>query len=217
LAVSNGTAATALREEWGLATNFVVAYAGNLGRVHDLEPVLALAGLLRDAPAISFLFVGDGPQRAALEAAVRQRGLSNVIFRPPQPRARLAEVLAVGDLHLVTLRSGCERYVFPSKLYGIAATGRPVLFIGPSDCEIARLVRDRSLGWTATRDEVATLAAIIRQCAREAPASAPPRAAALRFAEQHAASVAIDRWHELLLATVGSGRSTTGRATPSAP
>ncbi|MEY2880149.1 MAG: hypothetical protein RLZZ15_2529, partial [Verrucomicrobiota bacterium] len=36
-------ASAALRAEWGLAEKFVVAYSGNLGRVHDLEPVLAVA------------------------------------------------------------------------------------------------------------------------------------------------------------------------------
>src|SRR5207237_1247771 len=119
LAPASANAAAALRDEWGLREKFVVAYSGNLGRVHDLDPVLDLADALRADARIAFVFVGSGAQRAALEAAATRRGLANVHFRPPQPRARLAESLAVGDVHLVTLRPDCARYVFPSKLYGV--------------------------------------------------------------------------------------------------
>src|SRR5206468_3558862 len=111
--------------------------------------------------------IGDGAQRAELEAEAARRGLPNVSFFPTQPRAQLAETLGVGDLHLVTLRPGCERLVFPSKLYGIAAVDRPVLFIGPPDCEIARIVATNGLGIIATRDDVPETAARILQLAHD--------------------------------------------------
>jgi glycosyltransferase involved in cell wall biosynthesis len=113
------------RNEWHLVGKFAVVYSGNLGRVHDLEPVLEVAATLRDAPDIVFLFVGTGPRHGALAAQAQGRGLANVFFFPPQPRAQLGATLAAGDLHLVTLRPGCQTVVFPSKLYGIAAVARP--------------------------------------------------------------------------------------------
>lgn len=194
-------AGAALRADWGLGDKFVVAYSGNLGRVHDLEPVLAVAARLRDEPGIAFLFVGDGAQRAALQATAVRLGLANVIFRPPQPRARLAESLAVGDLHLVTLRPGCERLVFPSKLYGIAAAGRPVCFIGPRECEVARIVREHDLGHAAGREDADELAAFIRRLARDPAAAARHAAAAQRFAQIHEAAAAVTAWESLLAAT----------------
>jgi colanic acid biosynthesis glycosyl transferase WcaI len=96
---------------------------------------------------------------------VRARGLTNVVFFPPQPRARLAAVLAAGDLHLVTLRRGCETMVFPSKLYGIAAVARPVIFIGPRECELAALVRTHGLGFSFGGDETAAVAVCLRRLA----------------------------------------------------
>ncbi|OHE83485.1 MAG: hypothetical protein A3G75_04705, partial [Verrucomicrobia bacterium RIFCSPLOWO2_12_FULL_64_8] len=135
-----------LRQEWNLAGKFVVAYSGNFGRVHALEPVIEAAARLRDEPDLVFLFVGDGPRRPALEAAVRSQGLKNVRFLPFQPRTRLAENLSAGDVHLVTLRPGCERCVFPSKLYGILAVGRPVVYFGPPHCELADTVRRSGAG-----------------------------------------------------------------------
>ncbi|MCX6954317.1 MAG: glycosyltransferase family 4 protein, partial [Verrucomicrobia bacterium] len=140
LAPQPAGAGDALRRDWGLVGKFVIAYSGNLGRVHDLDPVLAVAAELRADPRIVFLFVGGGARRAALETEAARLGLTNVQFRPAQPRAQLASALALGDVHLVTLLPGRERYVFPSKLYGIAAVGRPVVFIGPRGCELGRLV-----------------------------------------------------------------------------
>lgn len=152
LTAQPASAADALRQEWGLAGKFVVLYSGNLGRVHDLEPLLDVAEHLRAHAHIVLVFVGSGAQLPGLVAAASGRGLTNIQFRPPQPRASLATSLALGDVHLVTLRPGCERSVFPSKLYGIAAVGRPVFFVGPADCELARLVREQAFGRTFTRD-----------------------------------------------------------------
>lgn len=151
----------ALRESWGLRDKFVVAYSGNMGRVHDLEPVLELAATLRDDARCVFLFIGAGAQHRQLEAIARAKSLPNVLFRPPQPRAQLAASLGVADVHLITLREQCEDLVFPSKLYGIAAVGRPMLFIGPPHCELAGLVVAAGMGRSFARDDVAGMARVL--------------------------------------------------------
>lgn len=158
-------AALAYRRMWGLEGKFVAVYSGNLGRVHDLFPVLAAAQQLQDHPEIVLLFIGGGAQREPLEQFVREHGLNNVRFEPAQPRRDLPAALATGDIHFVTLHPGCAALVFPSKLYGIAAVGRAVLFVGPANCELAHLIRDRALGYAFSRDEPAAIAAALRQLA----------------------------------------------------
>lgn len=182
LAPAPASAVAALRQEWGLAEHFVIAYSGNLGRVHDLDPVLDLAAELRPDPHFQFLFVGGGAQRRGLQAAARARQLDQVHFHPAQPRADLGRSLGAADLHLVTLRPGAESYVFPSKLYGITAVGRPVLFIGPRDCELARIIRTQGLGATFGRDEIGAMAAWLRQVASDPAAVEQMQAAGRRFA-----------------------------------
>ena len=97
-----------VRTLWGSEGKFTVVYSGNLGRVHDLEPVLDAAEALRSDPRIVIVFAGAGALRPVLEAEAKRRGLDRVHFREPQPRGRLSAALAAGDLHLVTLRPGCE-------------------------------------------------------------------------------------------------------------
>ena len=188
-----------LREAWGLRDRVAVVYSGNLGRVHILEPVLGAAAALADDPSILFLFVGDGPQRAALQAAVRVRQLPNVRFLPSQPRARLAESLSAADIHLVTLRPGCERLVFPSKVYGIAAVGRPVVYVGPVDCELGATVRAGGFGLTLPSTDVGSLAAALRGLAADRARRQAMGAAALRWSQETGGfPAARDAWHTLL-------------------
>jgi len=199
LSVQPRTAADVLRAAWQLEGKFVVAYSGNLGRVHDLGPVLDVADALRDAPEIVFVFIGGGAQRARLESQVAARGLTQVQFHPAQPRERLAAALALGDLHFVTLLSGCEQLVFPSKLYGVTAVGRPVFFIGPRGCEIARLVAERGIGRAFACDDIASIASAIRQLSMDSGQMAGLSTGAAAFGREHTGpDRAATGWEELL-------------------
>lgn len=193
------------RKALGLAGKFVVGYSGNLGRVHDLDPVLAIAERLREQTDIIFVLVGGGPQREALEAQARRRSLANVLFHSARSREDLAASLASADVHLVTLRPGCEALVFPSKLYGSAAVGRPVLFIGPPGSEIARLVRQHGMGFAGSRDDIAGLAEAICRL-RDDPRTWQACAdAAGRFAAQRNFTAAGPRWRSVIDAASGIG------------
>ena len=191
-----------LRAEWNLEGQFVVAYSGNLGRVHDLEPVIELAAALRDDPRISFLFIGGGAQRDRLQALAAARRLARVQFRPAQPRERLGETLALGDVHLVTLLPGCERLVFPSKLYGVTAAGRPVIFIGPRNCELAREIERGGFGHAFERGEIERMAAAIRALSRDAAAVDRLARASLAYAQSHLGpGRALSEWERVLGST----------------
>jgi len=192
-------AIAALRAEWGLADAFVIAYSGNLGRVHDLDSVLNVAERLRPHPQFVFLFIGGGARAAPLAAEAARRGLTNVRFRPHQPRERLGAVLGAADLHLVTLRAGCETYVFPSKLYGAAAVGRPVLFIGPAGCDAGRAVVEGGWGLAFAPSDLAALAAAVEALRADPPARARLAQAALRFAAANGGvAAAAAAWAEFL-------------------
>jgi colanic acid biosynthesis glycosyl transferase WcaI len=194
--------ASALRARWSLTGKFAVAYSGNLGRVHDFSAIIPLAEFLRADTNIAFVFIGDGAQRPALESAARARDLFNIHFHPAQPREQLADTLALGDVHLVTLRSGCERLVFPSKLYGIAAIGRPVIFVGPRDCEVARVIETNRFGhaFTSHADEIPRIAATLRSLMTDsAQCHALGEAASAFCAREGRLHHATTHWYALLM------------------
>jgi colanic acid biosynthesis glycosyl transferase WcaI len=111
-----------------------------------------------DGRPIKWLFIGGGAQFELLRGRAQDRGLKNMIFKPYQPRERLAESLSAADLHLVTLRPELEGYIVPSKFYGIAAAGRAAIFIGSSDGEIARIVKLEDVGLTVPQGDGQALA-----------------------------------------------------------
>ena len=83
----------------------MVCYAGNLGRVHDVDTVLATMTILQEraknspsdpAAKVMFVFIGGGAKRADLEREALKRGLSNFRMRPYQPEERLRETWASG-------------------------------------------------------------------------------------------------------------------------
>lgn len=192
----------ALREEWGLGERFVVGYSGNLGRAHEFDTMLAAAKELRDDKDVAFLFVGAGHRRKALEAEVRAHGLSNVLFCPLQPGERLAISLGTPDVHLVSLRPALEGLIVPSKIYGILAAGRPALFIGAPDGELARLLDEHQCGWQVDVGDGPGLARHIRTL-RDRPEvhDAMGRAARTAFEQHYDRSIAVARWHTVLMMT----------------
>ena len=74
--------------------------------------------------------------------------LSNVLFKPYQPREKLHLSLTVPDIHVISLIPELEGLIVPSKFYGIAASGKPILYIGSKEGEIPKILEDEGCGET---------------------------------------------------------------------
>ena len=131
----------------GNPDQLVLLYSGNLGLAHDLDTLTESILQLRSDDRFRFLFVGSGGRRQELADFCRQHEITSVELRPYVQRDSLSESLSAGDIGLVTQREACCGSVVPSKVYGLLAAGRPILFIGPRDATPARLVERFSCGW----------------------------------------------------------------------
>lgn len=199
----------ALRRSWGLDGRFVVGYSGNLGRAHEIETLLdAIARVEAESrdrpgsvPQVTWLFIGGGALHAALRDAVERRGLGSVQFRPYQPRERLAESLSAADVHLVSLRTELEGLIVPSKFYGIAAAGRPAIFIGDENGEVARIISRWDCGRTVSEGDGAALARTVLELATDAQhCERMGRNARTALDTELDRSLAVARWEQVLLA-----------------
>lgn len=197
------SADTAFRKEHGLEGKFVVMYSGNLGAAHDAKTMIEAARRLeKRAPHVVFVIVGDGIRRA--EAQRLAEGLGNVRFLPYQPRERLVESLASADVHLVTLREGFEGLLVPSKMYGALACGRPVFFVGPSGCEVARAIREEGIGWAGRPGDAEGLATAIEKASeiRGEHEALSSRAREV-FEARYDRPVAVAKWKRVLEQAAG--------------
>ena len=139
---------TAYRTELGIGAEPVVLYAGNVGFSQSLDLVVAAA---RALPDITFVINGEGSAKAALAVEVGE--LANVRLGTYQPMARLAEVLATGDVHVVPLRAGLGRVSVPSKTYSILAAGRPVVAAIDPGTEVPRMLAESGAGVAVAPDD----------------------------------------------------------------
>jgi colanic acid biosynthesis glycosyl transferase WcaI len=186
----------ALRRLWVIEDKFVVGYSGNLGRAHEFETVLAAAEILRNQSRIVFLMIGGGHQLSQLARSVTARNLDRIFrFVHYQKRDLLKYSLCVPDVHWMSLKPELEGLIVPSKFYGIAAAGRPVIAITAKDGEIARLIQRYACGLVIEPGRGDALAeALLRLSAdTERTAGMGQRARAMLDAE-FTRSRAFERW-----------------------
>lgn len=151
-----------LRTKWGLDGKFVIGYSGNLGRAHDSQTIIDTMITLKNERDIVFLFIGGGSHFEKVMQACKQHHITNVLFKPYQPRELLHLSLTAVDVHWLCLQPQLEGLIVPSKFYGIAAAGKPVIFLGDSDGELARIILDRNMGFVVSLGDDRTFVDKIR-------------------------------------------------------
>ena len=190
---------SALRAAFGLTEKFIVGYSGNLGRAHEFDTLLEAASLLSHDGDIVFLMIGGGAGMLALRQAVIRRGLDNFQFLPYQSRASLLDSLAAADVHWVSLLPALEGLIVPSKVYGIFASARPVIFIGDQDGEIARLIGPAQAGVTVAVGDARELARRIVEFKTDSGRrEAMGRNGHRLYLDNFTSQSALDRWTSLL-------------------
>jgi glycosyltransferase involved in cell wall biosynthesis len=147
--------------ENNLQDSFVVLFSGNFGRVNEFSTVLEAARFLRARREIVFLFVGAGAREDEIREFSRSQGLENIRLLPYQPKDRLRYSLGAGHASLVTVAEGLAGLCVPSKAYAIMAAGRPLLFVGDTQSDVARLIGENNCGAVVPSGESQLLAEII--------------------------------------------------------
>ena len=143
---------------------FVLLHAGNLGFYGAWETLVAAARKLAKE-GVGLVFVGDGAQRAHIEAAAA--GCANVRFLPFFPASKIASVLAAPDAHIVTIKRGLEGVIVPSKMYGILAAGKPIVAVAPRETDVAAIGEKRGFAIWGDPDDAEQVACVIRQISRD--------------------------------------------------
>lgn len=121
-------------------------FAGNFGRLQGLIPLLkAISKAKNESLAVDFM--GTGAMLASMQSLVLKEQLDRVNILPPFKRNQQLTVLNNCDACLVSLSSGMRGLGVPSKTYNILAAGKPIIYIGDADSEIAILIDEYNIGW----------------------------------------------------------------------
>jgi colanic acid biosynthesis glycosyl transferase WcaI len=170
------------------SSSFVLVHAGNLGFYGAWNTLVTAARNLANE-GVGLVFVGDGAQRAQIEAAAVDS--RNVRFLDFFPASKIPSVLAAADAHVITVKRGLEGVVVPSKMYGILAAGKPIVAVAPKETDAVSLGIQRGFAVAADPDRPAEVVSAVR-----ALASDPHRLKAMGLAAR-AAAPDYDRVKEL--------------------
>lgn len=121
------SASAAFRDvhRWG-SDEVVVLHAGNMGYKQGLENVVAAAELAgRSQSRVRFVLLGDGNQRASLQAT--GTGIRALEFLAPVSEEDFPAALGAADVLLVNERPGVAQMAMPSKLTSYFSSGKPIL------------------------------------------------------------------------------------------
>jgi glycosyltransferase involved in cell wall biosynthesis len=177
---------------------FVVGFVGTLKPWHGLTTLVeAFALLRREVPGARLLIVGEGPERARLEADLAGRGLSQAVdWTGGVDPSEVPALLASMDVAVAPYPRLDDFYFSPLKLYEYMAAGLPV--VASRIGQVGAAVRDGVDGLLVPSGDAAGLAARLSQLAAD-PAwrrrlGAAARAAVVR---RHSWDAVVDRLLEL--------------------
>ena len=163
------------------SSELVLLYSGNLGLGHRCQEFLAVAA---QTAGTSWIFAGGGARRREVDAFIRANPQAPVKLHGYVPLAQLRDHLCAADVHLASLDPAWQGVMVPSKLPSSFRVGRPVIFVGGEDNEIAVWIRESGGGWVVGCNDLTGLHAAV--AAARDPAERRRRGqAALAFARQH--------------------------------
>lgn len=139
--------------------SFVLLHAGNLG-FYGAWSTLLMAARKLASDGVGLVFVGDGAQRAQIEATAA--GGENIRFLDFFPAGKIPSVLAAADAHVITVKRGLEGVVVPSKMYGILAAGKPIVAVAPEETDAVSLGVRGGFAVSSDPDKPAELVSTVR-------------------------------------------------------
>ncbi len=138
----------AFKKQYGLDGKFIIMYSGNIGLYYDLENLLKVIEKFKpgtktaDGREVVFAFVGAGSVLDKLVMYKESNNMDNVVFIPYQDKEDLIYSLNAGDVHWCVNAKGIKGVSCPSKYYGLAAAGKPIIGVLEEGSEVRCLIED---------------------------------------------------------------------------
>jgi colanic acid biosynthesis glycosyl transferase WcaI len=153
----------ALLQQLEIADKFVVLYAGNMGRTHDLEIIVQAAkAMALSHPQVHFVLIGAGARKQWVVDFVQTHQLDNIHVLPFRPYKEKNISLNAGDISIVSYLPGMAGVSVPSRMYNQFAAGRPIIGIADRDSELAAVIEEESVGWVVAPKELEQLIQVIQ-------------------------------------------------------
>lgn len=160
--VAKSADVAAFRSRVSSPGRWLMVYAGNVGKMQDVDTIIRAAALLGVDSGIDFVIVGGGACLDEVKHLAKSLSVRNVSFIDRVSFAEMGAIYASADYQLVTL---LDRPVFrgtvPSKVGASLAAGVPIITTVLGD--VAAMCREGHFGWVSEPENPEALAAVCRQ------------------------------------------------------
>lgn len=172
-----------LRKTRGWEEKTIFLYSGNMGLGHRLGEFLSVAEQNGQNSQIHFAFYGGGKRRKEVEEVLDQYDGLSLELGNYVPEKQLAGHLLSADVHLASLEPSWDGCMVPSKIQGVMASGRPVIFVGSETSSIGQWILESGSGWVVSPGDLDGLRLAFQE-AQDEGERAKRGAAALSFSEK---------------------------------
>ena len=137
-----------------LKEGFNFTFAGNIGKVQNLENVIrGFALAAKSNPQIKLNIIGDGSNLEALKNIVNEEKIANVYFWGRRPLKEMPRWFEGSDVLIISL---IDEPIFsltvPAKFQAYLASGKPIYCV--MNGEVADLVTNNKIGYVAHPDNI---------------------------------------------------------------
>ena len=156
------------KKKYNLENKFIIMYSGNIGLYYDLENILKVIEKIKpgtkttNGKEVAFAFVGEGTVLEKLKEHKQEHNMDNVVFIPYQEKKDLIYSLNAADVHWCVNAKGIKGVSCPSKYYGIAAAGKPILGVLEEGTEVRLLIEETKGGLVASPEDYTSIEENIR-------------------------------------------------------
>ncbi len=124
---------------------FRVVYAGNLGKMQNVELILETAELMKNETDVSFYIVGGGVNERQLKSFAKEKELKNVTFVGMQPPEEVADLYAAAGVNVIPLQKGLIYAALPSKTADCLIAGKPIITCVDEESKFAKLMEESGI------------------------------------------------------------------------
>jgi len=130
-----------------ISNKIIFQYAGNIGRVQGLKELIE-AFHISNNYRLQLNIRGTGALYGCIEDILRRNHVRNITLLGGFSRSDEYRILKDCDIGIVSLAVGMYGLGVPSKIYNLMSAGKPILYIGEPETEIALMIAEHNIGWS---------------------------------------------------------------------
>jgi glycosyltransferase involved in cell wall biosynthesis len=148
--------------------SLVVTYAGSIGVANNLMMLVQAAEKLKHHRDIFFKIIGDGGEKAKLQAFITENQLKNITIQNSVPKLEIAHILSDSDaLFLSLVDSPLYKYgISLNKIFDYMASGRIAIFAGNAR---NNPIKEANAGYTIPPNDINVLTEVILNIKQMSP------------------------------------------------